>query len=347
MRIAIIELFIKGHNLRGTGIYANNLKKALGKTYPGEIIEANASKLPTNCDIYHFPYFDPFFLTLPFIIHKPIVITIHDLIPLRFPEYFPRGFKGEFKWQIQKMLARGAEAIITDSYASKADIGKYMGIKESKIHPIYLAADNIFFHKLLETDKLKVRSKYSLPEQFALYVGDVNWNKNLVNVIKAVKSINFPLVIVSKVINNKQSDIENLWLQELVQIRKEIQDSKLFFVLNNVSQVELANLYQMSKMLLYPSRYEGFGLPVMEAFASGCPVITTDKGSLKEITGDAVIVVNPESPNEIAHAIQNILNNQELCLALITKGNSQAKQFSWEKTAEKTYSVYTQVLAKH
>lgn len=344
MHIAIIEPPIKAHNLRGIGIYANNLSKSLEKIYPGEIIKASTTKLPSNCDLYHFPYFDPFFLTLPIIRHKPTVITIHDLIPIRFNRYFPRGIKGEIKWQIQKILAKNTEAIITDSYASKDDVIRYIGINKNKIYPIYLAADDIFFQKTSDNEKAKTKNKYNLPQQFALFVGDINWNKNLVNVIKAVKSINFPLVIISRTINNKQIDTENPWLHELNQAKTEMANSKLFTVLDNVSQSELANFYQIAEVLLYPSRYEGFGLPVLEAFASQCPVITSDKGSLKEITGDAALIIDPESPQKIAHAINKIINDFSLSSILITKGNNRVQKFSWEKTAKETYTVYNQIL---
>jgi len=159
-----------------------HLKKSLLKYFSDDkyTFFTRSEKLPKNIDLVHIPYFEPFFLTLPKVNKFKTVVTVHDLTPLVFPKEFPAGLKGKLKWQIQKGRLKKADHIITDSESSKEDIIKYVGVSESKISVVYLAAGEEF--EKLKADNLKlkaVREKYDLPDPFCLYVGDVTWNKNL------------------------------------------------------------------------------------------------------------------------------------------------------------------------
>src|SRR6266581_1905653 len=143
MKIAIdISPLQTGHKVRGVGFYLKNLKKTLLRydTRNDYIFFAQDEKLDNKADLVHYPYFEPFFITLPFFSKQKRVVTVHDLTPIVFPEHFPAGIKGKFSWQVQKFNLQRSDGIITDSESSKKDIIRYVGAPESKIHVVYLAA---------------------------------------------------------------------------------------------------------------------------------------------------------------------------------------------------------------
>ena len=214
MKIAIDTSPLEsGHKIRGVGFYLKNLKAALLKYHSENdyIFFSKTSEIPKDVDLVHYPYFDPFFITLPLIKKHRTVVTVHDLTPLVFPAHFPSGAKGKLKWQIQKNTLKKTDAIITDSESSKNDIVKYTDIAKNKINTVYLAAGDEFkvLNKELQTTNHKLQTKYNLPEKFALYVGDVTWNKNLPRLIKAINLTKIPLVMVGAALVNKNFDKNN------------------------------------------------------------------------------------------------------------------------------------------
>src|SRR5438046_3377790 len=147
MKIGIdISPLSSGHKVRGTGFYLQHLKDALEKYFPENkyAFFTSGEKIPEKIDLVHYPYFEPFLITLPFKKPHKLVVTILDLTPLVFPEHFPSGVKGRLKWQVQRMLVKQADAIITISLASKKDIIRFTGIPARKIHVTYLAAGEEF-----------------------------------------------------------------------------------------------------------------------------------------------------------------------------------------------------------
>jgi len=342
LRVALIKPVLTRHLARGTGTYARELESAL-KLQGIAVISAMANQLPEAVDLYHFPYFDPFFLTLPWLRRKKTVLTIHDLIPLHFPGEFPVGLKGNVVWQVQRTLAQNVSAVITDSESSRQDIERFMHVRKSKITVVYLAAGENYFAPVSKVKLNQIRKQFTLPEKFGLFVGDVNWNKNLPGIIAAMKKSTFPLVIVSQSYSSSLKESYHPWEQSLLKAQQAAQGYAQLSVVKTTDTSELIALYKLASFLIYPSLYEGFGLPVIEAFATGCPVITSDRGSLKEITGDAAIVVNPESTEAIIAAIKK-LSHLPLRQQLISKGLKQARNFSWEKTARDTIAVYRRVL---
>ncbi len=347
MRVAIVNPPLLGHEKRGTGVYTQNLIEALGKVPQIETVSCELSYLPTNVDLYHFPYFDPFFLTLPPIRSKKTVVTIHDLIPLKFPEHFPRGIKGEIKWQIQRFIVKRTDAVITDSRASASDISNFTGIPSAKIFPIHLAPSNHFLKAKDKTAYQHIKEKYHLPQKFILYVGDMNWNKNVIQVIRAAINIKIPLVIVSKSFIERHDTSYNPWKENLIEAQNLARDNKLIYKIGHIQIEDLVAIYKLAACLVFPSFYEGFGLPVVEAFAAGCPVITTNKGSLSEIVNDAALIVDPYDLKTIEAAIIKILSDSYFKRDLIAKGKQQVKHFTWQKTAEATVEVYKLVLGNH
>lgn len=338
---------ILSHRVRGTGFYLQNLKKALLEFYPEHKYQFfnRGNKLDNNLDLVHYPYFEPFFLSLPFSKKYKTIVTVHDLTPLVFPEHFPAGMKGGIKWQLQKMNLKKSDRILTDSKSSKLDINKYTGIREEIIDVAYLAAGEEFRKLEIGNWKLKITDKYQLPDQFVLYVGDATWNKNLPRLIKAAKQNKIPLIMVGKTLTEKNYDKSNPWNQDLVQTQKLISESDNVKTLGFVPTDDLVLLYNTASAFIMPSLYEGFGLPILEAMQSGCPVITTKEGSIPEVAGNAALYVDVKDTESIVDGLSQVFENQKLQSDLSTRGILQAKKFSWKKTAEKTIESYEKTLS--
>ena len=347
MKVAIDVSPLKSvHRFRGIGSYTENLTKALqslGKSdLEVELVEKG--KALRDCDLIHYPYFDLFLMTLPLISKRKTVVTIHDTTPLVFPKHYPSGIKGRFKLEAQKLALKTINGVITDSKNSKKDIIKYLGYPEKKIYVIYLAAADIFRPAKEEKSLEKIRKKYQLPRKFVLYVGDVNYNKNVLGLIKACKSIKIPLVIVGKQAVQKEFDKTHIENQPLVQLIKLYGKDPGVLRLGFVPNEDLAIIYNLATVYCQPSFYEGFGLPVLEAMACGTPVVTSKKSSLPEIAGEAAILVDPYDINDIANGLTAAMENGSLREDLIRKGPEQAKKFSWEKTANETYKIYQRIV---
>lgn len=333
------------HRVRGTGFYLKNLRKSLLEYYPdNKYIFFNRGENLSEADVVHYPYFEPFFLTLPFSSKSKRVVTVHDLTPLVFPQNFKVGLKGKLKWQIQKQALKNTNAIITDSVSSKKDIVKYTGISDANIHVVYLAASKVF--KKLEKSSIlsSIREKYDLPEKFVLYVGDATWNKNLPRLIRAVTQLNISLVMVGKALIDTNFDKNNSWNRDLTEIHKLAVGNKKIIRLGFVPTEDLIFLYNASTVFAMPSLYEGFGLPILEAMSCGSPVVTSCEGSIPEIAGEASFNVDAYSVDSISQGIKDVFNNQNIQKSLSSKGIVQSRKFTWYKTAEQTMAVYKKVL---
>lgn len=328
------------HRVRGSGVYASNLTEALKRNYPNDSFVVCTSKNIPQADITHFLYFEPFFRTLPIFKKNKTVVTVHDLIPFVFPKNFPIGIKGNMKWQVQRFALNNCDAIITDSEASKKDIERYAGVGENKINVVYLAAGDNFRKKSKASN---IRKKYGLPDKFVLYVGDVTWNKNLPRLMEAALEKGLPLVMVGKALITKNFDRKNPWNQDLLKVQK-IAKNKNIFILGFIEDNDLIDLYNSARVFAMPSLYEGFGLPVIEAMSCGCPVVTSKKGSLEEIAGNAAYYVDPYSKDSIAKGVSEVFFNNSLNSKLSQKGLEEAERFSWRKTAGDTHSVYKKLL---
>lgn len=346
MNIAIdISPLSTGHKIRGVGFYLKNLQKALQEFYPDISFTffTQTKNIPKNTEIIHYPYFEPFFLTLPFFKIKKTVVTVHDMTPLLFPDSFPVGIKGKIKWFFQKRALQKVDAIITDSFSSKKDITKLLTYPEKNIFVAHLAAAEHF--RVIKDKSLlgEVKKKYALPEKFLLYVGDVTANKNLPRLIKAVLRTKIPLVMVGKALTNELTDLNNSWNKDLKEILSLIENKEQFIRLGFVDDEDLVEIYNLATAFIMPSLYEGFGLPVLEAMACGCPVIATKEGSLPEVAGDAAYYVDAYSIDAIQQGIQKLMGDKQMTKKLSENGLLQAKKFSWKKTAEETVEVYKKV----
>lgn len=350
MRIAFdISPLESGHKIRGIGFYTRNLalelEKVLKKTgWSFSEVSSNTRKEQSVYDLIHYPYFDLFFISLPLLKSTKLVVTIHDIIPLLYPEYYPPGIKGKIRFQIQKVLLKKINAVITDTKASKRDIIKYLGYPEDKIYPIYLGTDKKFKKTSNPKGYNQLRKKYNLPHKFVLYVGDVNYNKNLLRLAKACKLINTTLVIVGKQAMVEEFDKKHpemkMWTEFLLKYKSDSDIKRLGFV----NDEELVSLYNCASVYCQPSLYEGFGLPVLEAMSCGCPVVCAETPALEEIAGDAALYANPHSSRDIASKLSNVLEDSKTRKTLINQGYKNLQRFSWKKCARETLDVYREVL---
>jgi glycosyltransferase involved in cell wall biosynthesis len=339
---------ILSHRVRGSGFYIENLKKSLSKHFPKNKYKffTKGDTVASDTDIIHYPYFEPFFLTLPILEEHKRIVTVHDLTPLVFPRHFPSGLKGKIKWQIQKQGLIGSDRIITDSESSKKDIVKHAGIAEEKIDVVYLAADEAFKRIKNQESRIKeIHKKYNLPQKFVLYVGDATWNKNLPRLIEASIKAKVPLVMAGKSLTETNFDKANPWNKDLALTQEMIIDNDHVEALGFVPLSDLVALYNTATCFVMPSLYEGFGLPILEAMASGCPVIASTEGSLPEVAGNAAYFVDAYDTESIANGINEVFNNKKLQKILSDKGLKQAKEFSWKKTASDTIKAYEKALS--
>ena len=352
MKIAIETTSIQSiDKYRGIGSYTKNLISALKKYKPENkyLFFTRTDKLSKSVDLIHYPHFSPLFLTLPLFKKYKTVVTIHDLTPLVFPDKFPRGIKGELKWQLQKLSLKNTSAIITDSNNSKKDIVKFTNFPKEKIYIVSLAAGEEFKKLKIDNWKLKITQKYQLPDIFVLYVGDLNWNKNVLGLIKAFSTIqpfNHPtikLVLIGKAFKNK----ELKEAQEINQLTKQLGIEDSILKLGFVPIEDLVAIYNLASVYCQPSFYEGFGLPVLEAMACGTPVVAAKIAVLEEVCGDAATYINPYSVDSIKNGVKKILClNDSNHLDKIRRGKKQARKFSWKKTAKETIRIYEKIIKR-
>lgn len=287
-------------------------------------------------DVFHGPSF-----MLP--VFKPkgtkCVITVHDLTFLRYPESFTFETKLYYKLFFRQSI-KNADMIIADSQATKDDIMLYYHVPKNKIKVIYLGVDKAFTPVADKFHVAKVQKKYALPKKFFLFTGLLSPRKNIEGVLRAFNSLNIDLYKEYHfvIVGGKG------WLYD--PIFKYVEEHNLkerVHFTGYIDEGDLPVFYTLAEALVFPSFYEGFGLPILEAMACGCPVITSNISSMPEVAGDAALLVDPKNTQNILTAMEKIVSDKELRKKLVEKGYEQAKQFTWEKTAEETLALYKQV----
>jgi len=338
------------HRFRGIGFYTLNLWQNLKKIaeHDSELELVTFNKQIPSADLYHFPAFNPFFMSFPPNLINKSILTIHDLIPIEFPYHYPSGIKGRLRWNIQKYLIKKSAGIITDSQSSADSIFKLTAYPKSKTHVIYLAADEQF-RPISRRQNIfsDANIKKNLPERFALYVGDLNWNKNIMLLAKSCVELNIPLVVVSKQSLNTEIDSKHPWNKSLVEFQDyAAMHPDLIARLGFVSLSDLTALYNLALVYVQPSIAEGFGFPVLEAMACGCLVLSSDKTSLPEIGGEAVLYFDPYSEKELKKQLSYIwdASNSAALEKYKDKAVKRAAQFSWHKTALETWNLYKNII---
>lgn len=328
---------------RGIGFYAENLISALREYADVEVSINEEDSNLQDADLVHYPYFDLFLYTLPFFKYLPTVVTIHDVTPFIFPKQYPVGVRGKLSFFLQKLSLGNVGAIITDSVSSKNDIHKLLGIDEHKIFAIYLAPKTIY-QPINDKSKLsKIKNKYNLSDRFSLYVGDVNWNKNLINLTQASLDAKLDIVLVG----NGFTQRDNLNHLELIHFKnflEKFETNNRVHMLGFIPEDDLVHIYNLAHLLLLPSHYEGFGLPILEAQSTGLPVITANISSMPEVAGDGALFVDHNNLGQITAAITDLLSNKNLRNKILKLGFENVRRFSWRKTAQETVKVYYHVL---
>lgn len=335
-----------GHKDRGIGIYTKLLIESLQKYEKKHSYHffTRGQKVPKGVELIHYPYFDPFFVTLPVSFQKPTVITIHDLIPLVFPSHFPSGIRGAIGWFIQRNLLSRAHRVLVDSHASARDVSRIAGISQERIDVVYLAPSPAF-RSLNDREMLtRVKRAYKLPDTYMLYVGDVNWNKNVMGLLQAFRLLASPMPSLALVLVGKAFRQHS---REAREIDRYIHREGLGDAVVRVGGVpleDLVALYSLASVYIQPSFYEGFGLPVLEAMACGVPVVTSKAGSLCEIAGPA-ITAESTSPEDIARGIDKALRLAPAKrAALVAAQGAWVKTFTWETVAHETVRSYEKAL---
>jgi glycosyltransferase involved in cell wall biosynthesis len=349
MTIAIDTSPLKGgHTNRGVGVYTKKLVDALQKYQPAHTYHLfdSSCRAPIQADIVHYPYFDPFFLTLPIYSPFPTIVTVHDLIPILYPQHFPKGIRGSIKWEIQKYSLQRKQRIITDSEWSKKDIHKLTGIGKEKIDVAYLAPS---LQKTASPKKFEDFNKqYGIKGNYFLYVGDVNWNKNIPGLMKAFSSfiMNHSSFIQLVLIGKAFLDSTLPETREIDALILELGIGNQIIKTGYVDDEILSSLYTHAQALIQPSFYEGFGFPVLEAMSLGCPVICSSSSSLPEIAGPS-IMVNPNDSVSIRSGMEHIRSlPQEQRKQLIEKSIEWSDRFTWQKTAKDTVRSYEKILGR-
>jgi glycosyltransferase involved in cell wall biosynthesis len=294
-----------------------------------------ARLLTQNVDLFHEPHY-----VLPLLVPCRAVVTIHDCIHLMFPQYLPNRFAYAYARANLWTAARRAERILTVSETSKADILRYCDVPADRIIVIYNAIDDHFATPPGDEAVQRVRERYQLDGPFALYVGNIKPHKNLERLIDA-----FDLV--------RRGGFERMELliigdqiSKYPRLRRTVDKHKLHKhvrFLGFVPDDTLAALYRLATVFVFPSLYEGFGLPPLEAMASGTPVVTSNRSSLPEIVGDAAELVDPYSAVSIAEGIQRVLSDASLRQTMIARGLARAREFSWEASVRRIHEVYMDV----
>ncbi|MBU4082610.1 glycosyltransferase family 4 protein [Patescibacteria group bacterium] len=280
-------------------------------------------------------YFNPHFFVAPVSRGCRKVITFHDLSFEHYPEFFS---KRKRLWQNflmnAKREAEKADKIIAVSKSTKADLVNLYGVDERKIEVIYSGVSERF-REMSNVEKLeRIKKKYNLPDKFILYFGTIEPRKNIVGIIKA-----FELLKKDKSLKLVIAGTKGWLYKDIFKAAQNSKYSQDIFFTGFVEDADKPFLYNLAELFVYPSFFEGFGFPPLEAMACGLPVIVSCNSSLPEVVGKAALMVDPANIDELAWAMEIALNDQELRKRIIAAGLEQAKKFSWRECAEKTMAV--------
>jgi glycosyltransferase involved in cell wall biosynthesis len=289
-------------------------------------------------DLFHAPHY-----VLPAAVGCDSVVTIHDCIHLMFPQYLPsRAAYAYARAQMWAAVHR-SNCILTVSDASKRDILHLFNVPADKIVVVYNAIDSHFSMTPSEEAIARVRERYQLDHRFVLYVGNIKPHKNLVRLIEAFDEL-------------RTGDLEDLKLliigdeiSKLPALRRAVHRHKLHKHVRFLGYLhgdQLAVLYRLASVFVFPSLYEGFGLPPLEAMASGTPVVTSNVSSLPEVVGDAAELVDPHDVGSIVDGLRRVLTDPARAAEMRRKGLERAREYSWERSVAKTLEVYRRIGAQ-
>jgi glycosyltransferase involved in cell wall biosynthesis len=292
------------------------------------------SRVRKKCreEVYHVYHETTFFPAA--VDNVPVVYTLHDISLLKYRDNHPRERIWFFDLFFKRRL-RYASHILTVSNYVKNEIIEELGVPHHAITCVYEAPAPIFAPKP-ESEVAKILEIHGWPKEYVLFVGTLEPRKNLSLLIQALfmAKTKIPLVLVGW-----RGWGRSEWLQE---IRAHGLDERVF-IAGYVDEATLVSLYSGASVFVYPSLYEGFGLPILEAMACGCPVICSDVSSLPEVAGDAALLIDPQRPEELSHALDKVLTDSELREQMVIRGLERARKFTWQETAARTLEVFVRV----
>jgi glycosyltransferase involved in cell wall biosynthesis len=288
-------------------------------------------------DVFHAPHY-----VLPPLTRCRSVVTIHDCIHLMFPQYLPNRAAYVYARASMWSAARQAHRILTVSEASKRDIMHFFSVPPEKVVVVYNAIEERFAATPSAEAIERVRERYQLSHQFVLYVGNIRPHKNLVRLIEAFAELR------TRGFDDLKLLIIGDEISKLPALRRAVHSHKLHKHVRFLGYLEdetLAILYRLAAVFVFPSLYEGFGLPPIEAMASGTPVVTSNVSSMPEVAEDAAVLVDPYNVASIVEGIARVLTDPALAAELRRRGIARAREFSWTRSVARTHEVYRETCA--
>ncbi len=290
-----------------------------------------------DADLFHAPHY-----VLPALVPCPSVVTVHDVIHLLFPQYLPSRFASRYARAMIGSAVSRARLVMTVSQASKKDLLGFFDVDESKILVIPNGIDPAMTRELTREEIERVRSRFQLTGRNALFVGNIKPHKNVERLIAA-----FALLRQDPALSDVTLIVVGDDISKYPALRRQVEEHGLrshvrFF--GFVPEMTLVALYRLADIFVFPSLYEGFGFPPLEAMANGTPVVTSRISSLPEVVGDAALAVDPYCTDEIAGAMKMLLGDPELRARLSSKGRERAASFSWEKAVAQIHAAYMRAL---
>ena len=325
-----------------------DLPRQLGENFraiterSGQYSVAEQLSIPINVGrtaphVFHTPHY-----VLPVLTPCRSIVTIHDCIHLLFPEYLRNRMAHVYARAMLWTAVHRASRVLTVSEASKKDILRFFHVPEQRVTVIHNAIDERFYNDPPEEEIVRVRERYQLHDRFLMYAGNVKPHKNLERLIDAF------VVLRQSGFNDLKLLITGSEISRYATLRRAVHRYNLHKhvrFLGFQSETTLAALYRLADVFVFPSLYEGFGLPPLEAMASGTPVVVSNVSSLPEVVGDAGIQVNPYDADAIADGIRQVLTNSTLREELTARGLARARAFSWQESITRVRQIYQEVAA--
>ncbi len=308
-------------------------KRYLGLVYSRLLVTATLAR--ENLDVFHFPAG-----SIPAKYTGKKLLTVHDLAIWKHPDLFAKIERRQAR-SLTSTTLKNVEKIIVVSDATRADIREIFDINPEKIKVIYNGIDKRFFIEPTSAKINDLKKKYKIKKDYILYLGQLEPRKNLTRLIEAFSELkernlgeNFQLVIAGG----------SGWLaKEIRHIASDSEYCEDIIFAGYIEPDDLTSIFRGAKLFVFPSIYEGFGMPVVEAMACGLPVVLSDIPALKEVAGDVGVFVNPYSVSGMARAMWRVLSSNSLQKELTQKGLKRAEEFSWEKCARETLELYKKV----
>jgi glycosyltransferase involved in cell wall biosynthesis len=298
-----------------------------------------------RCDVVHIPHL----FWMPRRLPCPYVVTVHDLLEHMYRAHDGSGLRRSLHFHLTRRVLNGAGRILAVSKFTKAELEKLFDIPASHIEVVYNAIDERFLSgHASEADRQILAERYLVTYPFLLYAGRISPHKNLVRIIEAFSALRTELEK-----ENKFPDLKLIIIGDELSkhpdlrrtvIRSGVQNEVRFMGFVPIEMLRI--FYDAAKVFVFPSLYEGFGLPPLEAMAHGTPVVTSNTSSLPEVVGNAAVLVNPENVFEIMRALHRVLLDQSVRDKLKMRSYEQAKKFSWDDSARKVLDIYEEVAGK-